>query len=258
MTQCSARAARMAVLGAVVAIAFQAPAGAWPPDTDRTRAYISGREGSVSFSVIGPRGHRFSHRAYTQVPAASVIKVMFMAAYLRSPSVRDRDLRSRDKELLGPMIKRSDNQTATRLADMLGPRPMRRLARAASMEHFRYTRPWGASTVTAAEQATFMYRLERFIPDRHESYARYLLSHVVRSQRWGLGRVSHPNWRYFFKGGWGSGTGAVCHQVAFIEREGMRIAVAVMITDSPSHAYATETLRGVLDRLLDELPKPAD
>jgi hypothetical protein len=68
--------------------------------------------------------------------------------------------------------------------------------------------------------------------------------------------VTKPNWEFFFKGGWGSGSGAVSHQVAFIEREGMRIALAVMVTNSPDHAYATETLRGVFARLMDDLPKP--
>ena len=252
----SARFAPSVALSVLVAISVQTSAGAWPPDTDRTRAYISRRAGLVSFSVIGPHGHRFSYRAHSRVAAASVIKVMFMVAYLRRPSVRGRELEAKDKELLGPMVRRSDNDAATRIANTLGARPMYRLARDASMEDFRYTRPWGASTITAAEQAAFMHRLERFIPDRHERYARYLLGHVVPSQRWGLGRVHHPNWRYFFKGGWGSGSGAVCHQVAFIERAGMRIALAVMITDSPSHDYATETLRGVFKRLLDDLPKP--
>jgi hypothetical protein len=154
------------------------------------------------------------------------------------------------------MIKRSDNDSATRVADMLGPKPMYRLARDAHMRRFYYTRPWGSSLITASDQARFFFRLERYIPRRHEDYARYLLSHVTASQRWGIGKLRKPNWRFFFKGGWGSGSGAVCHQAAFIERGGKRIAAAVMITNSPSHDYATNTLRGVFKRLLQDLPKP--
>ena len=154
------------------------------------------------------------------------------------------------------MIKRSANDPATRIANMLGPGPIYELARDARMKDFHYTRPWGASTVTARDQAWFMFRLERYIPDRHEDYARYLLSHVVSYQRWGIGQINKPKWRFFFKGGWGSGTGAVCHQVAFVERPGVRVALAVMITNSPSHEYATQTLEGVFRRLLDELPTP--
>ena len=135
------------------------------------------------------------------------------------------------------MIRSSDNTAATRVDDMLGPKPMYRLARAADMKDFSFVQhPWGLSETSARDQARFMFRLGRYIPDRHESYARYLLSHIVPQQRWGIGRVHRPKWRKFFKGGWGSGTGWVCHQVAFLERGEKRIAVAVMITDSPRHA----------------------
>ena len=131
---------------------------------------------------------------------------------------------------------------------------MSRLARAAGMKHFRYTRPWGLSSIDAAEQARFFFHLERYIPARHEDYALYLLSHIVRSQRWGVADVRTPNWKLYFKSGWGSGTGAVSHQVAFLEKEGRRIALSITIEDSPSHAYSTETLRGIAARLLRDLP----
>jgi len=41
-----------------------------------------------------------------------------------------------------------------------------------------------------------------------------------------------------------------------MERGDLRIAAAVMITNSPSHDYAKETLEGVFRRLLLDLPKP--
>jgi hypothetical protein len=37
----------------------------------------------------------------------------------------------------------------------------------------------------------------------------------------------------------------------------MRVAVAVMITDSPGHDYAKHTLLGVLRRLLHQMPRGA-
>lgn len=228
----------------------------WRPGVKPAIRYSERRAGDVSFAVVGPAGKLYGCRRAVQVPTASVIKAMFMAAYLRHPSVRDRRLRDSDRQLLGPMIKRSDNDAATRIADYLGPRPINRLARRAGMRDFHYTRPWGLSLTSARDQARFFFELERYIPKRHEGYARYLLSHIVESQRWGIGQLNRPNWRFFFKGGWGSGTGWVCHQVAFLEREGKRIAIAVMIRNSPSHDYATETLRAVADRLLDDLPKP--
>ena len=229
-------------------------AQAWPPDRDRVARYIDSRSGSISYAVVGPRGHLFAYRGQREVPSASVIKVMFLVAYLRH-EVRGRDLNDDDRSLLAPMIKRSDNAAATQVANRLGPRPINRLAHRAHMTHFHYTRPWGNSRVTATEQARFMFHLDRYIPAGHRGYARYLLSHVVASQRWGIGRTHHPNWDYFFKGGWGSGTGWVDHQVAFIERGGTRIGLAVMITGSPSHDYGKQTLHGMFERLMRDLPR---
>jgi hypothetical protein len=42
----------------------------------------------------------------------------------------------------------------------------------------------------------------------------------------------------------------VDHQVVLLRKEERRISVAVLTTNSPSHAYAKETLRGVFARLL--------
>jgi hypothetical protein len=85
-----------------------------------------------------------------------------------------------------------------------------------------------------------------------------LLSTVVPSQRWGIGRVSLPGWTSYFKGGWGSGTGAVDHQVALLTRGDERVAVAVMSVDQGTHAYGKETLRGVFKRLLRGLPRDGE
>ncbi|MFL5797387.1 MAG: serine hydrolase [Actinomycetota bacterium] len=247
----------VAVASVVVALGAR-EASAWGPGTDAAKAYIATRAGQVSFTVIGPKGGTYGYRGWRAVPLASTVKVMFMVAYLRLPSVRDRDLRDSDRELLGPMIKRSDNTAATRVSEIVGARRLYRLAAVAGLHHFHFVpHPWGLSSDTSGEEARFMYRLERYIPDRHEAYARYLLAHITPSQRWGIGQVDLDGWKLFFKGGWGSGTGAVDHQIAFIERSGMRIAAAVMITNSPSHEYGKWTLRGVFRRLLRRLPQPA-
>jgi Beta-lactamase enzyme family len=252
------RCAVSAVVGVAALVLLAGSAQAWPPDVGAAKAYAATRSGEVSFTVIGPKGNPYGWRGDRAVPLASTVKVMFMVAYLRMPSVRDRDLRDSDRELLGPMIKRSDNVAATRVSEIVGGDRLYALARAAGMDHFHFVpHPWGLSSDTSGEEARFMFHLERFIPARHVAYARYLLAHVTPSQRWGIGRLHHDKWRLFFKGGWGSGTGAVEHQIAFMERGDLRIAAAVMITNSPSHLYAEQTLEGMFKRLLLDLPKPA-
>ena len=82
-----------------------------------------------------------------------------------------------------------------------------------------------------------------------------LLRDIVPGQRWGFGRVSLPaGWQLYFKGGWGSGPGLVDHQVALLRRGEERVALAILTTGSPSHAYGKQTLRGVAERLLRDLP----
>lgn len=253
------RIVRGAIAAAVLVMMLvsSAPAGGaepWRPGVRRAISYAESRYGSVSFAVIAPDGRMYGYRRAAGVPSASVIKAMFMAAYLRHHSVRNRPLTSSDKYLLGPMVKRSDNYRASRVADFVGPTRMYRLARAAGMRDFHYVRPWGSSTISARDQARFFFNLERYVPRRHEDYARYLLGHIVKPQRWGIARIHRPNWRLFFKGGWGSGTGYTDHQVAFLQRGGKRIAIAMMIMYSPSHDYGKETLRGLAARLLRRLP----
>ncbi|HXJ62469.1 MAG TPA: serine hydrolase [Actinomycetota bacterium] len=249
--------ALLALLSFALVLLAAAPAWAWPPDVQSAKDYAATRSGEVSFTVIGPKGNAFGWRGDRSVPLASTVKVMFLVAYLRMPSVRDRDLTARDRELLGPMIRFSDNLAATRVSEIVGASRLYALARLAGMSHFHFvTHPWGLSSDTSGEEARFMFHLDRFIPPRHDAYARYLLAHVTPSQRWGIGRLHHDKWRLYFKGGWGSGTGAVEHQIAFMERGDLRIAAAVMITNSPSHDYAKETLEGVFRRLLLDLPKP--
>jgi hypothetical protein len=245
----------VAVVGLLILVVAAPAASAWRPRLRAAIHYANQRQGIVRFAVIGPGGKLYRHLAYRTAPAASVIKVMFMVAYLRRASVRDRPLNENDRGLLRPMIVRSDNDAATTIANTLGSGPINRLARVARMRNFSYTRPWGLSRTSSRDQARFMFRLERYIPRRHERYARYLLSHIVRSQRWGIARVDLDDWRLFFKSGWGSGTGRVDHQVAFIERGPSRISVAVLTEYSPSHRYGKRTLKGVMARLLRRLPE---
>jgi len=181
------------------------------------------------------------------------MKAMFMVAYLNHPSVRDRSLGRRDMDLLRPMITRSDNATATQIRNFVGNWRLRRLAKRAGMTRFRTAAIWGHSLIDAAGQARFFERIDHFIVERHRERALDLLASIVPSQRWGIARARPRGWALYFKGGWGSGSGAVDHQVALLRRGGRRLSLAIMTTGSPNHEYATETLRGVAARLLHGL-----
>lgn len=227
----------------------------WRPRVGLARDYAESRAGSTSFAIKDGRDRFFGYRVKRVVPAASVFKAMILAAYVRRGSVRDRALSDEEKSRLSAMIRRSDNDSATILLDRMGHGPVWRLARAAHMRRFKLVRPWGLSHINAADQVRFFYRFNRYVPDRHQGYARWLLSHIVPSQHWGITDVPLDGWKRFFKSGWATGTGQVSHQVTWIKKKNRgRVAIAVMTEDSPSHSYSTQTLKGVMNRLLRGMP----
>ena len=186
---------------------------------------------------------------------------MLLVAYLNQSSVRHRPLHDSERALLGPMIRRSDNSAASAIFVRLGTHRLRALARRTGMRRFTPAAPiWGNSRIDAEDQARFFLHIDRTIARRHRRYAMSLLEHITRSQRWGIGRVRPPGWRLFFKGGWGSGTGRVDHQVALLTKGDRRLSLAILTEADGSHAYGKETLRGVARRLrrgASQRPAPA-
>jgi beta-lactamase class A len=233
------------------------PAGAaatppqnWRPDVAAARRYAVSRPGVVAFAVR-TETRFWGLKADRVYPSASVLKAMLLAAYLRH--ARSRPLRREERALLAPMIRRSDNTAATRIRDRLGSAALVRLAHAAHMTRFRPAAVWGLSQVTARDQTRFFLRLDALLPPRHRAYGLRLLRGIVPSQRWGIGRVKLPGWRVYFKGGWGSGSGAVDHQVALLTHGDVRLSVAVLTASNGSHAIGKATLEGTFRRLLHGL-----
>jgi len=240
-----------AVLAALVLLAAD-PAGAaaprgWSDGVAAARSYAAGRAGTVAFAIRTQRGiaGEAPDRAFD---SASVTKAMLLAAYLRQPAVSGRALRPSDRNLLTPMIRWSSNRDASRVNHRLGPGALDRLARRAGMTAFT-TLPecWSCSRITARDQTRFFLRIDGLLPRRHRAYGMGLLERVVPRHRWGVALAAPQGWRLYFKGGW---TRAIDHQVALLVRGRERVAVAVLTSGNPSHAYATETLRGVFGRLL--------
>ena len=236
--------------------AASAPRG-WRDGVAAARAYAQARAGTVTFAVRTERG--VAGLAPDQAfPSASVVKAMMLVAYLRQPSVRARDLRPGDRNLLTPMVRWSSNKDASAISVKLGFGALDRLARRAGMTDFVEATQdcWGCARVTARDQTRFFLGIDRLLPRRHRAYGLGLLARIVPRQRWGVARVAPPGWTLYFKGGWGSGRGLVDHQVALLTRGRECLAVAVLTSGSPNHAYAKETLRGVFGRLLAAVRRP--
>jgi len=227
---------------------------AWTPDMKTAIAYARTRRGDISFAVRTTR-HLWGYRDQRVVVTASVLKAMLLVAYLDLPSVRDRALTAADNALLAPMIRESDNIAATEVRNIVGDGRLVALARTVGMRHFGPAAIWGLSQTTAFDQTLFFLHIDAYIAPRHRAYALEQLRSIVPSQRWGIGRIALPGWAVYFKGGWGSGTGAVDHQVTLLVHGCSRISLAVMTLNDGTHAYGKQTLYGVAVRLLDRLPR---
>lgn len=236
-------------LTVTLAAASTAAAG-WPERKQAAIRFAERRAGIESFVLVDDRGVLRSYRGRMVVPSASMLKAMLLVVYLNRPSVRDRALTDSDRALLGPMIHRSDNATATRVLAIVGSSALYRLANRMDFVHFRVRSPWGLTEITARDFARFFYVIDRRVTQRHRDYARRLLNNIDSSQRWGIPPVKPPGWKIYFKGGWGSGTGWVTHQAALLRKGTTRLSLAVFTRFNPSHGYGTRTIRGVARRFL--------
>ena len=225
-----------------------------PVDVTPAREYAAQRPGVVAFAVRTENAFA-GVNADRVFPSASVLKAMLLVAYART--ARDRPFTPAEKALLNPMIRRSDNPAANQIFTRVGINRLQQLATKTGMSRFRAASPiWGNSQITARDQTRFFLQIDTLLPRRHRAYGLNLLRTVVPSQRWGIGTVSLPDWRVYFKGGWGSGTGRVDHQVALLRRKDERIAIAVLTADNGTHTTGKETLAGVFRRLTGELARP--
>jgi hypothetical protein len=240
--------ATAAAAGSPVAIAA-APAG--EPQLlalgglGEARRWARRRDGRVGFAVADEsgrvRGVNVDHRFFS----ASVVKAMLALAVVRS--ARNRDLTRGERALLRPMIVISDNAAASTVYARVGAAALHRIARAAGMTRFDVGGNWADALLTAHDQARLFLRIDRLAPRRHRGYLRSLLAAIVPSQRWGIAPVAEERgFHIMFKGGWRRG---IFHQVALLERDGHRVALAVL-TSGTGHAYGRDTQAGIAARVL--------
>ncbi len=183
--------------------------------------------------------------------SASVVKAMLLVAYLRRlQSIGHHTLSSYDKSILNPMIEVSDNNAATECENIVHVSGLLGVARAAHMTHFSVpTGFWANSLITASDQVKFFFNQDSLIPHEFVDYARYLLSHIVSYESWGIPAVARPRgYQVFFKGGWVPPY--IVNQSARLEGHGKRFAISVLTHNDPSFTYGIDTIQGVTSILL--------
>jgi Beta-lactamase enzyme family len=255
------RVALLVAVGAIAVPTLSSPASAkagqpasgypWQQRIHNAVEFLHTRTGSASFAVTDERDRIRGSRRSVQYSSASLVKAMLLVAYLDQRRVRDRRLHGSERQLLGPMIRASDNDAASAVYRRVGPGGLVRVARRAGMRRFVPNPVWGGCQVTARDQARFFFRVRSLIPQRHREYAMGLLRRIVSYERWGIPRGGPPGWRVYFKGGWfKDNDGWRVHQAARLEQGGRHIGIAVLTRGSPTLEYGAATITGVTSRLL--------
>jgi len=223
----------------------------WEKRVREANHFLAGRAGTAAYAVVDERGRVHGHRSSVQYSSASLVKAMLLVAYLDRREVRRRHLRPAERQLLGPMIRISDNDAASAIHERVGTDGLTRLARRAGMRNFVAYPVWGGCQVTARDQARFFLRIRALLPKLHRKYAMGLLRRIVSYERWGIPPGAPGGWVPFFKGGWfRDEDGWRVHQAALLRRGGRRIAIAVLSRGSPNLEYGAATITGVTSRLL--------
>jgi len=252
--------------------AASASAQLWKPDVKAARSYVKQRlhhTAAISWAVRTPHGY-WGQNGSRVYPSASVVKAMLLVAYLNLGSVKNRDLKKSDHDLIDPMIQRSDDHAANRVFKKVGFGGLRKLAKKVGMKRFKTgggaprswgcsNAHWGCSSIDADDQTRFFLHYESFIIGQkapaHRIVALRLLNSIVSSQRWGIWRSKPDGWHLYCKAGWGLGTGWVDHQASLLlqDSDGGRVALTILTYHDKSHAYGKQTLQGLAKRLLHGL-----
>jgi hypothetical protein len=216
--------------------------------------WAGGRSGEVGVAVLDSRGRLSGLREHARFTGASLVKAMLLVAYLRSHPKADPSLDA----VATKMIEQSDNASAFTIQGVVGMSGVKKVAALAKMKDFRAGSSWLDSQVSAADQARFFYDYLEYVPASRRSFARRLLSGITYMQRWGIPAAAGPEgWRTFFKGGWLYLDNVLMVQAAWVEKDGVKWAVAVMTDENPTKSYGWDTQKGFTGLLLGRQPTPA-
>jgi hypothetical protein len=211
--------------------------------------FAAARDGEVAFAVVNSEERLRGFGAGRRFSAASTVKAMLLIAELRRLEREAEPLDAETDALLNAMITVSDNSAADAIHARVGDPGMFAVAREAGMARFTEAGHWGNAQVSAGDLALLFADLDALLPKRFRAYGLGLLGSVSPEQSWGIPEVARPEWAVRFKGGWLPDRG-LAHQAAQLRNGARELAIAVLTDAGPSFDYATETVRGVADRLL--------
>jgi hypothetical protein len=120
----------------------------------------------------------------------------------------------------------------------------------AGMTHTVLSHAWGLSLLTAQDEIKLLQLLSRpgrVLNTASRRYVRYLMAHVIGSQRWGVSAGAGAKVTVHLKNGWlpyPSKADWHINSIGVFTGKNISYQIAVLTTDNPSMRYGIDTIQG--------------
>lgn len=209
---------------------------------------LTGRASSVGLATTDSRtGITCTYHAGWHFYAASTIKVTILGALLRMAQEQNRQLTATEKSLAWRMITESDNNAATALWNEVGMTRMQHFLDLAKMSQTQLAYAWGLTQETAHDEMLLLNLLwtdNRILNKASRVYARYLMTHVVASQRWGAPSGAPRSMEVCVKNGWLPYPGSTweINSLGLFHSKTRTYTISMLTYNNPSMSYGIYTI----------------
>jgi len=217
------------------------------------QAFARSRAPTWGVAVVVPsQGVVYAENADTQVPTASVVKVLVMLTVLEQARQDHRPVSEAELALLWPMITESDNDATSELWEDIGRgQAVSAYLRSVGVTGFTPDpgTSWGVSFVSARAMATVLAKLlgGEILDAASRALALQLMEAVVPEQRWGVTAGATSGDQIALKNGWYPGEeGWRVDSVGIVRPQaGVPYAIAVMTDGRSSWREGIDTIEGI-------------
>ena len=220
----------------------------------------NGRQGSLGVAVYDmDSGASYGFQDTHPFRMYSVAKVPIMLAVLDRSLREQRSLTSGEQNLIGSMIKVSDNNAASALIGSVGgAAAVQRYLQQIGITNTQMNGyAWGFSTTTAQDMAQLMVKLGNcsILEPKACGYALDMMRTVVGSQHWGVsagvpgdGSVALKNGWYPDNAGWG------VNSIGLILSGNKHYSIAVFTNPDSSMASGIDTIQQISSQIYPVMP----
>ncbi len=216
-------------------------------------AFLQGRAGPLGAVVIVPgQGTVYSYQGDTQVPLASVAKIITMVDVMDNSIKQGRPLTEQESDLLAQMIEESDNDAAAELWDGLGGfAQVQKFVDGLGLKDTQANPDdhWGATVSSPKDIGLVLAKLAQgeILNPSMRQQALELMSQVDTTQRWGVSAGLGPNQNIAIKDGWyPDDSGWWVNSAGIVLNQNKPVYIlAVLTTRQESFDYGVATIEGV-------------